>query len=304
MASPIMVNARSPVPVQADRMARIEERLIRLDAQISSGERFTEPAEDPAGATRAALLARLDLRLQSEDRAVQRGSARLALAETALDRAGEVLLRARDLALLAATATTSDADRAVIGGELDALEAQLLDAANARDEAGRRLFAGAAGEAPAYTRDAAGRIVWQGFGQAAGAESAGLPVGSAPRGPAVFGTDETGAFARLAAMRDALRQTDPVLRAPALAAAITGLDDAHGRVSLGQARLGADMARLESEANRIAGARLDTAEALAATNGLDLTAAIAQMQALQLTLSAAQASFARLYQDSLFDRLG
>jgi flagellin-like hook-associated protein FlgL len=72
----------------------------------------------------------------------------------------------------------------------------------------------------------------------------------------------------------------------------------------GQAIVGAGLARIESERDRVATARLDTAEGLAAARGLDLTAAITELQALELTLAAAQGSFSRVYQNSLFDRLG
>jgi hypothetical protein len=58
------------------------------------------------------------------------------------------------------------------------------------------------------------------------------------------------------------------------------------------------------EGNRVADARLQTAEALATVKGLDLTAAVAELDALQLTQSAAQLSFGRIFDGTLFDRLG
>jgi flagellar hook-associated protein 3 FlgL len=304
MPSPVLVNARSPIPVQAERLGRLEDRLARLDAQIATGERFTEPAEDPAGANRAAMLVRLNARLEDDRRSLDRASSRLGLAETAMRTAGDALVRARELAIAAANGAYGPDERTIIGKEVEVLRAQLLDSANARDDGGRFLFAGAGNGAAAYAPDAAGVIQWQGFGDAPGAEAAGVAVGAPPRGPDLFGDATTGAFAQLAALANALVEPDAATRAAAFAGVLDGLETSHTRLVTAQAVVGARMARLDGEGERIAAARLDVAEGLAAAKGLDLTAAIAELQALELTRSAAQASFSRIYADSLFDRLG
>ena len=304
MPSPVYVNSRSPIPVQSERMGRLEDRLAQLDKQISTGERLTDAADDPAAANRAAMLARLDASLVSQDRALQRSNSRLALSETAIEYAGDAIVRARELALTAANGTYSDADRLVMAREVNVLRAQLLDSANARDESGRYLFAGSRNAAAPYAADADDVVQWQGFSQAPGAESAGVSTAKPPRGPDVFGDAQSGAFAQLQALEAALAEPDAELRNTALANVIEGLESGYNRLTAAQAGIGAGMARIAGEADRIAVARLDTAEAMAATTGVDLTAAIAEMRALELTLSAAQGSFSRIYSTSLFDRLG
>jgi flagellar hook-associated protein 3 FlgL len=304
MPSPVLVNSRSPIPVQAERMAAIDRRLAEIDRQVSTGERFAEPAEDPGGANRAAMLARLDARLEAEQRSFNRAATRLGLAETAIGNASEAMLRARELAIAAANGTLGAEDRAVIAREVEVLAAQLLDSANSRDESGRYIFGGSRNQQPPYVADEDGRVQWRGFATAAGAESAGVDTAAPPRGPDLFGDAETGAFAQLAALGAALAEPDAELRGPALAAALEGLEAGHDRLVAGRAAVGAGRARLETEAGRVAAARLDTAEALAAVRGVDLTAAFAELKALQLTLSAAQGSFSLVYEGSLFDRLG
>lgn len=304
MPSPVYVNSRSPIPVQSDRMGRLEDRLAQIDKQISTGERLTEPAEDPAAANRAAMLARLDSQLVAEERSLQRATSRLSLSETAIENSGNALLRARELALTAANGTFSADDRLVIAREVQVLRAQLLDSANARDESGRYLFAGSRnGQAP-YVPDIDGVVQWRGFSQAPGAEAAGIGTATPPRGPDAFGDATTGAFAQLKALEEALAEPDAALRNPAIAAVLDGLEAGYNRLTGAQAGIGAGLARLQNEETRISASRLDTAEALAAVTGLDLTAAFAEMKALQLTLSAAQASFSRIYSNSLFDQLG
>lgn len=304
MTIPTLVNTRTPIPVQADAMNRVETRMVRLQARIATGERFTEVAEAPPEALRAAMLDRLNARLDVEFRAIGRATTRLALSETATESATLSLMRASELALAAANGTTSPEDRTAYLAELRVLRQQLLDAGNARDDAGRFLFAGANAASPAFTENPEGAIVWQGFGQAAGAESAGIIGQAPPSGPALFGPEGTSAFDAVDTLIAALVEPEAELRDPAIASAIDGLKTATDRMLTGRAVIGAGLARLESEETRIEAARLDTAEALADTNGLDMTAAIAELAALELTLNAARASFTRIFESTLFDRLG
>ncbi len=304
MTVPTLINSRSPIPVQADRMARVEDRMVQLQAQISTGDRFTEAAEAPPEALRAAMLERLTARLDVESRAIGRATTRLSLAEGATESATLSLMRASELAIAAANGTTAPQDRAAYLAELTVLRQQLLDAGNARDDAGRTLFSGANAAQPAFVEGADGQIIWQGFGQGAGAEAAGIADQAPPAGPALFGADGDGAFHAIDTLIAALQESDADLREPAVNDAITGLARATDRMVTGRAVIGAGLARLEAEQDRIEAARLDTAQSLADTKGLDLTAAIAELAALELTLNAARASFTRIFQSTLFDRLG
>jgi flagellar hook-associated protein 3 FlgL len=137
MPTPVTVNSRSPLLVQADRMRSLDREVQQLGQQIALGERFTRPSEDPAAANRAAQLMRLGMRLEADQRSMDRAASRLSLAETAADTAGSALLRARELALAGANGTQTAEDRQVIAHELAVLRQQLVDAANARAESGR-----------------------------------------------------------------------------------------------------------------------------------------------------------------------
>ncbi|WP_448581092.1 flagellin N-terminal helical domain-containing protein [Thermaurantiacus sp.] len=300
----VLVSGRQVASTAAERMVAIDNQIERLEGKIARGERFTEPAEDPAGQLRASALARLDARLLAEQRGIDRAAGRLASAETAVADAGRVLIRARELALLARNGTTSPSDRAVIATEVRGLKEQLLGLANARDEAGRFLFAGARDGLPAYAADAEGRVSFAGFGAGSGAEAAGLEGLSPPSGPALFGTDEDGAFAVLDRLLAALAEPDEELRHESLDAAVAGLVSGHDRLMTGQALIGTAMARLESETERVAAERLEVARGFARVKGLDLAAAISELEALRLTLNAAQEIFQRVHGRSLFDRLG
>jgi flagellar hook-associated protein 3 FlgL len=304
MPTPVFVNSRNPLTIQADRMQQLDRQIETLGRQMSVGERFTTPSEDPAAANRAALVERLQVRLESDQRSIERANARLALSDSAVTTATEALMRARELALSAANGTLSADDRQVIGREVQVLAEQLLGSANARDESGRYLFAGSRNALPAYAAQPDGTTSWEGIDQSAGAEAAGLDLAAPPAGPFLFGEGATSAFAAIQALATSLSEPEPELRQAGFDTALTLLEGSTNRLLDGQARIGAGMARLEQEGERIAAAGLQAAEALAAAKGLDLTDAIARLDALKITLEAAQGSFVRIYDGTLFDRLG
>lgn len=304
MPTPVLVNSRTPVPIQAERMKLLEDRLAKIDRQVATGDRLLDPSDDPSGALRAALLLRQDARLQSGQKALDRAKGRLTAAESAAKPAAETLVRAREIGLLAANGTFSADDREAMAKEVAGLSVQLLQLANTRDESGRHVFAGSRGAAPAYAVDPAGDIVWQGFDAAPGAEAAGLERLRPPRGPALFGTDAAGSFAHLKQLEAALQNPDPEARNTAIAGALAGLEGDHSRMVNGWSAIGASVARLDLESDRTAEARLSVSQALADVRGVDLTAAFAEIGALQLALSAARTSFSRINEGSLFDRLG
>jgi flagellar hook-associated protein 3 FlgL len=302
--TPVLVNSRIPLSIQADRMGRLDRAIETLGRQISVGERFGAPSEDPVAANRASLVERLQSRLLADQRSIQRATARLSLSESAAVTAGDALMRARELALSGANDTLGAEDRAVILREVQLLQDQLLDSANARDESGRYLFAGARSGSPAFALQPDGTVAWQGIDAGAGAEAAGLARTATPNGPLLFGEGDSSSFAAFSTLAAALVEPDPELRAAAFADAQGRIEAATDRLLDGRARIGAGMARLEAEEERLASAGLQAAEALADAKGLDLTDAIARLDSLKLTLEAAQGSFVRIYDGTLFDRLG
>jgi flagellar hook-associated protein 3 FlgL len=305
MSTPVYVNTRAtPILVQASRMRQIQDRMVELDQQISTGEKFTDASQDPAGATRAAVLVRTQGQLDADRTALDRADARLATAETAIDGAGTLVLRARDLALSAANGTISADNRIVIAQELTMLKQQLVDAANTTDDGGRYAFGGAQNATQPYALAADGTVTWQGFGAGAGAEAAGVSNAAPPSGPQIFGDDATGLFAQIDKLVAAMAEPDDALRNAAIGDSITALQGAHDRLSLAQSKIGVSRARFDSERQRITTAQVEVKSQLADVKGVDLTAALTEWQALQLSMSAAQGSFSKLFDGTLFDRLG
>jgi len=119
-----------------------QQELARTQQQMTSGNKLTRAADDPSGAAQAQTLDHLLSTLDAFGRNANVLEQRLHLQEQALSDGGDVLTRARELAVQANNATMSQSDRKQIAGEILQLRAQLLSIGNRDDGSGRALFAG------------------------------------------------------------------------------------------------------------------------------------------------------------------
>lgn len=130
--------------------------LAKTQLQVTSGQRFTRPAEDPVAAVRSldierALADNLQFATNTE---VARN--RLSTAESALTQVGNLLQRLRELAVQSATATESNESRRQTAAEVRQVYEQLLQLANSADGNGQYLFGGYSGSAQPFVRGASG----------------------------------------------------------------------------------------------------------------------------------------------------
>lgn len=293
------------------RMAQAQQAALRgeaegLQRQIATGERLKRASDDPVAATRLRGLARADRLAEVEAGNIQRAREELGTSSDRLSEMAGMLIRARELVVLAANGSTSRAGHAAIADEVAALRDNLLTLANATGASGAPLFAGD-GTGPAYTRAADGSIAYTGSATAGELEiGPGLVIPRGLSGPDVLSFEQGGVrsdvFAMLGTLEQALRGSagDPAAAAretlPALSAAIDSL----GR---GQTVVGSRLDWVETVATFATQASEARAEETADVGGADLAATIARLQQVMTALEASQASFARLASISLFDRL-
>ncbi|MFC7300900.1 flagellar hook-associated protein FlgL [Cognatiluteimonas weifangensis] len=135
--------------------------IAKLNQQINSGVRLTRAADDPAGMAASQRLDHLLARLEQYGSNATIADSRLRQQESALSDSGDILLRARELAVQANNDSLSDPDRRAIALELRSLRAGLLQIANRDDGAGRRLFAGTRDGVVPFT-DNAGSVAYSG----------------------------------------------------------------------------------------------------------------------------------------------
>lgn len=293
------------------RNAQAQQASLRgeaegLQRQVATGQRLERSSDDPVAAARLRSLARADRLAGVEAGNAMRAREELGAASSRMDEMASTLVRARELALLAANGATSPQGRAAIATEIAALRDTLFTLANATGAAGEPLFAGE-GAGPAYTRAADGSVTYAGSGEAGELEiGPGIAVQRGLAGPAFLSFENSGGssdvFVLLGGLEQGLRGAagDP---AGAARESLSGFDAALESLGRGQTVVGSRLAWVET-VEAIA-SQSGEARALEATEvgGADLAATISRLQQVMTTLEASQASYARLASLSLFDRL-
>ena len=116
--------------------------LAKTQEQVASGQRITRPADDPIGAVRGLEIGRALQQTEQFDRNATVAQNRLQTQEGVLAEAGNILQRARDLALQGANASQGNDSRSFIASELRELSGAMLDAANTQDSSDNFIFSG------------------------------------------------------------------------------------------------------------------------------------------------------------------
>lgn len=135
------------------------DRLESLHNEISTGKKLSRPSDDPAAVART-LTYNGDIAAgEAYLRTIDSSTTWLNATDDALSEAGNLLQRARELAVEGANGTLNQADMSTLGNEIDHLLKQMVVTGNASLR-GQRLFAGelinadpfqASGTTPGYT---------------------------------------------------------------------------------------------------------------------------------------------------------
>lgn len=136
-------------------------QMAKTQQQLTTGNRLTRAADDPAGAAQAQRLDHALGRLDEYGKSAGLLQGRLEAQEAALSDATDYLDRARELTIQANSGTVSPDDRKVIAAEIRHLRASLLDVANRGDGNGRSLFAGQRDGVTPFT-EAGGVVIYHG----------------------------------------------------------------------------------------------------------------------------------------------
>ena len=292
----------------ATQIGSLRARAESLQEQIASGQRLERSSDDPVAAARLRMLDREERISAVDTRNSQTAENNLKFADQAFSQIATMISRARELALLAASATTSDEQRASVATELDGLRQNLLGIANGRNAAGHALFGGqAAGNA--YQIDSTtGVATYVGTATVDPVEiGEGQEITPGNTGPEVFGFNnaagvDTDIFAELAALSTALRGGGQAA-ADAARDGLTMLDTSFDKVTTAQTVLGSRLAWLEVMTDR----RTDNLERIAdersVMGGADPAVTMSRLQEMLTVLEASQSSFVRLANLNLFSML-
>ncbi len=135
-----------------------QTKLAHLQEQISTGHRVTKPSDDPAASARILELEQVLKLTDQYQTNINLAENRLGLEETTVSAFGNVLHRARELALQANNATQDSISRNAIAYEIDELRNQLTSLANTKDANGDYLFAGHQSKSQPFTENTTGSI--------------------------------------------------------------------------------------------------------------------------------------------------
>jgi flagellar hook-associated protein 3 FlgL len=203
-----------------ERLQQRQRELTDAQERLTSGKRVERASDDPAAAARAERALAAVSRHDASQRALEASRHVMALTETALGDAGELLQQVREALLSAGNGTFGDGERAIVADRLQALREQLLSAANRGDGAGGHLFSAQGSAEPPFV-DAPGGVVFRGVrGENAAAleENLGLSTDGTrewlalPTGNGLFETRSASPTPEAAgAWIDAGRITDPAL---------------------------------------------------------------------------------------------
>lgn len=133
-----------------------QQKLAKLQQQISTGVRLTKPSDDPAAASKILQLEQtvsLNLQYQSN---INLAEQRLNQQDAVLANYDSLLTRVRELAIQANNAPVDTVSRNAIAAEIDERLNELLSLANTIDGNGDYLFAGYQNNTAPFTRATTG----------------------------------------------------------------------------------------------------------------------------------------------------
>ncbi|MET0610190.1 MAG: flagellar hook-associated protein 3 [Pseudomonas caspiana] len=136
--------------------------VVKSSEEASSLVRVNTAADDPVGASRLLQLGQQASMLDQFNNNMTTIKATLGQTEAVMTSIGNVLQRAKELALGAGNAGYTDADRQANASELSQIEEQLLSLMNTKDENGKYIFSGSKGDTVPFSRNTDGTYSYNG----------------------------------------------------------------------------------------------------------------------------------------------
>ena len=287
----------------SDSMIRQIQQLMgdqaKLQLQVSSGRRITQPEDDPSAVGRV-------LNLQTEQRQLAQfsnnASRALTLSQSSysgLQGLKKVSDRAAELATLGTGALSTDAMR-IYGNEVEQMLEQALQLANSRS-GGDYLYGGTAVDAAPFvaTRDAAGKILSVAYN--GNTDQASIQLSEATSvTPSTSGATNVGMGAfltNLISLRDALASNNVT----AVRAAQPALYDSENMIIAAMADSGGMQTRIEAAQSQQLDRVMGLETLVSNESSVDLPTTIVKLNQAQTAYQAALSSAAKVMNLSLLD---
>lgn len=143
------ITEQSRLSDQVSYLQNAEQALSKVQQELSTGRQVNVPSDDPEG-TALSMSYRRDIAFEAQMRQnIQGGVSFMNATDSALSGAGDVIQRARELAVEGANGTTSQSGRDAMATEVDQLLQQMVQLANT-NFSGAYIFSGTRTDQPAY----------------------------------------------------------------------------------------------------------------------------------------------------------
>jgi flagellar hook-associated protein 3 FlgL len=277
--------------------ARAREEAQTAATEAATGVRVQHPWDDPAAAGQIVRRLADVSRMDSIGKVASRASDELNSADSALGSVGDIVLRARELAIQLASDSYSAEQRANGGKEVSVLLQQAISLGNTR-VGGRFIFGGTKDDTPPF--DATGGYVGSTVVRQVEIAPGELQDSSVRADIALGGAGGgTNVFASLAALAQALSTNDAVN----IRQGIDGLDKSLNQVDQGRVDAGTSVNIFDTavSTSRVAS---DAATTTAANlTDVDIIAAASRLALAQRALDASLTASIRSFQLTILDKM-
>lgn len=281
--------------------------LAKLQEQLSTQKRVVVPSDDPVASAQMLEVSQSDGRTNQFVKNGDTVESTLAISETSLSSANDLISNLKSLAIQAGNASLDNSQLTMIQAEVKERFQQLLSYANATDGRGNYLYGGNAIDNPPFVTDSSLNVTYNGdTGRRDVQISDARQVPITEVGSAVYGdaNSNTAVFDNLRDLYNLLGQNpSPANYTTQLNSIMSGLDAAQVRLSTTEASIGSR--RSENETLQSVGQDLDVQYQTRLSNldGLDLAKTISDFTLAQTALQYSQLTFQKVSGLSLFNYL-
>jgi flagellar hook-associated protein 3 FlgL len=273
------------------------EKLMKTQGRISSGKQINQASDDPVGMAKILGYRKTLDMIDQYGRNISQARSGLEAGESTLSDIGELLTRAKELALSQATGTASPESRQDVANEVRQIRDQLIQLANTK-QGDRYMFGGRKTDAPPYDSLDPNPIFQGDDGEVLVMVADGVMMDMAVSGEEAFnnGVDPVEVLTKLI---DGLDTNDPT----AISDQLDPLDQSLTQVTNERADVGARLNRLDSTESHWADFEINIQKMLSDTEDLDLVLAASDLAAQETAYQASLAASAKIVQFSLLDYL-
>lgn len=274
-------------------------RVQKLQDQLSTGRRINKPSDDPVGIS-FSMRYRSELERNGQyQRNVDSALSWLSYADEILGQAGDVMQRARELAVQGANGTNPQEALNTIAMEIDQLAGQLLNIANSQFN-GKYVFNGQLTDIKPYDESAPGQSAPD-TGAIDFEIGIGVRIAVNVTGDKVFG--EPGADNNIFVALETLSQQLRSGNYEGISATIGKLDERIDAFLAARADIGAKVNRIELAEDRLKDISLNLTSLQSKTEDADLAEVIMKLKMDENVYQASLATGSRLLMRSLIDFL-